>query len=111
MMETRFTPGPWHFVPENAGLMFDHGYGILYGEPDAWGWEKNLFVSVGCSGNVKSALGEGAAEANAHLISAAPDLYAALDRAWNLLCDITGDGHLDIKEQCSAALSKARGES
>lgn len=72
------TPGPWHFVPENTGLMFDHGYGILYGEPDSWGWEKNLYVSVGCSVRVARELGEDTAEANARLIAAAPDLLGAL---------------------------------
>lgn len=75
--QVKHTPGPWHFVEENAGLMMDHGYGILYGEPDAWGWEQNLYVSVGCSLNVERKLGKGAAAANARLIAAAPDMLAA----------------------------------
>lgn len=82
------TPGPWHFVPENAGLMMDHGYGILYGEPDSWGWEKNLYVSVGCSGNVLRELGEGAAEANARLIAAAPETKEQRDELLAALRDI-----------------------
>lgn len=63
------TPGPWHFVHENAGLMQDHGYGLLFGEADVWGWEKNLFISVGCSFRTEAELGKGAGDANAAFIA------------------------------------------
>lgn len=76
--QPKHTPGPWHFVQENAGLMSDHGYGLLHGSPGAGGWEENLFVSVGCSSRAEGALGVGVPEANARLIAAAPDMLAAL---------------------------------
>lgn len=64
------TPGPWVFAEENVGTMFDAGYGLLYGEPGAGGWEKNLYISVGCSGNVDRELGENVGKANAAFIVA-----------------------------------------
>lgn len=71
------TPGPWHFVEENTGLMPDHGYGLLYGQPDAFGWEKNLFISVGASNRARRELGEGAPDANAALIAHLRNLASA----------------------------------
>lgn len=106
------TPGPWHFVEDNAGLMMDHGYGILYGEPDSWGWEKNLYVSVGCSNRVAHELGRGVAEANARLIAAAPDLLDALKGVVTILeavkftVGLRGN-QLTRLEKARAALSKA----
>jgi hypothetical protein len=85
------TPGPWHFVEENAGLMTDHGYGILYGEPDSWGWEKNLYVSVGCSLRVERELGKGVAEANARLIAAAPEMLEALKDLLTIVEGVFGE--------------------
>jgi selenocysteine lyase/cysteine desulfurase len=78
------TPGPWHFDKDNAGLMSDHGYGLLYGDMDVYGGSKDLYVSVGCSGNVERHLGKGVAEANARLIAAAPDMARAVraSHAW-----------------------------
>lgn len=105
MSETKHTPGPWHFVEENAGLMHDHGYGILFGEPDGWGWEKNLYVSVGCSNNVERKLGVGVAKANARLIAAAPDLLEALKA---LLAAIGGEESTDLWcKDARAAIAKA----
>ena len=75
------TPGPWHFVEENAGLMPDHGYGLLHGhpEPGSGGWEKNLYISVGASTRATNALGEGAPEANAaHIARLDPQTVSAL---------------------------------
>jgi hypothetical protein len=103
MKMSKHTPGPWHFVPENTGLMPDHGYGILYGEPDYWGWEKNLYVSVGCSNNVLRELGEGAAEANARLIAAAPDLLAALERMVTDYGDVPDSSDADGQSVIAAA--------
>ena len=64
------TPGPWHFVPENVGMVFDDGYCLLHGQPGAGGWEQNLFVWVGCSVRVERELGAGVPEANAAFIAA-----------------------------------------
>jgi len=48
-------------------------------------------------------------DADAHLISAAPDLYEALERFWEGEC-FRGCSHEDA-EMINAALAKARGES
>lgn len=101
-MSTQHTPGPWHFVEKNVGAMPDHGYCLLHGEPAEFGWEKNLFVVVGASGNAVRALGEGVPEANAKLIAAAPELLEALQeivRNW--------DGEPEDMAAANAAISKA----
>lgn len=113
-MEFKGTPGPWHFVPENAGLMLDHGYGILFGDPDIFGWEKNLFVSVGCSGNAVAALGEGVPEANARAIAAVPDMVKALETfvaQWNACGPNSDFGRYfqNVRDEAVAALLQAKG--
>lgn len=73
------TPGPWHFVEENSGLMPDHGYGLLHGQPGAGGWEENLYLSVGCSTRANDALGNGVPEKNAaHIARLDPQTVHAL---------------------------------
>ena len=55
----------------------------------------------------------GIAEANAHLIAAAPDLYAALQEAEEILSDLPdeGDSYIqEVRRQANQALAKARGE-
>ena len=53
-------------------------------------------------------------EANANLIAAAPDLYAALERIYGrlLMSDRDGDAHITEEDgaMAEAALRKARGE-
>jgi hypothetical protein len=53
-------------------------------------------------------------EANANLIAAAPDLYAALERIYGrlLMSDRDGDAHITEEDGAMAesALKKARGE-
>ena len=50
--------------------------------------------------------------ANAHLIAAAPDLYAALERALNFIANTEGEmgEPLSCGDIARAALAKARGE-
>lgn len=52
-------------------------------------------------------------EANGRLISAAPDLYEALEQASEILHDLIDDGDCFLsgtQKKCRAALAKARGE-
>ena len=53
-------------------------------------------------------------DANAHLIAAAPDLYAALERIYGrlLMSDRDGESHITAEEgeMAESALKKARGE-
>lgn len=104
------TPGPWHFAPENVGKMIDDGYGILFGEADSWGWEKNLYVSVGCSIRAERELGAGVPEANARLIAAAPDLLAVAKEAKDLLInELVKEPDRTVFWKLVAAIAKAEG--
>lgn len=88
MSETKFTPGPWNL---GAGIL------RIY---DA----SNEEVAVATRASPKNRY---AAPANAALIAAAPELYAALDKVLNhSLTHLSGD----VEPVVRAALSKARGE-
>lgn len=106
--ETKFTPGPWRWTDEYTSgdgsrtwsLIGARGYGIL---------------SCDGTGNSPQGLGD---EANAYLISAAPDMYEALERLCALRDDygpFGGETYQDRIDRtwanAKAALSKARGES
>ena len=91
-MATRFTPGPWHYD--------DH---MVYGGP------KMEYVC-----EVSGAASNEFHKANAALISAAPEMYEALEEALNALCGPQGYKGTDTPEGCArekirAALAKARG--
>ena len=99
MAETRFTPGPWEY---DGMVTDDHGHG----------W----FVRP-CAARTISVEGrtDEEADANAHLIAAAPDLYNALNRIMDYAH--TGASVKDIIPEdqpqfiaAYAALAKARGE-
>lgn len=110
-MSTKFTPGPWGSLLSNTywlknGIVIP-GYLITkdrYQENEKWvatAWARS-------PGN----LTHQEAEANAHLLAAAPDLYETLAI---LVLDPTMSFFLrgtDTKafEQATAALAKARGE-
>ena len=93
-MIEKFTPGPWvangDKIETTSGILrsriaiIDDGAGI--DDPDA----------------------------NANLVSAAPDMYEALNRIYNklLISDRDGESHISEKdgEMALAALRKARGE-
>jgi hypothetical protein len=97
--ETKFTPGPW----------FHQG-----DDEDAGGLPVILIESVDSAICEVRANDEGASEedciigeqtnANAHLIAAAPDMYAALQVVSGL------DIHHEALRMVDAALRKARGE-
>lgn len=91
MSETKFTPGPWFIDGQGIGPKSsadDQSYGITMPVAyiEEYDWPENH-------------------EANAHLIAAAPEMYAVL--AW-LNC--RGGLGLDVHKSIEAALAKARGE-
>jgi hypothetical protein len=86
MSETKFTPGPWHWV--------DHGSFINIESKD-------------CSSiaSLFSYATPEIEEPNAHLIAAAPTMYEVLD--W---LDSRGGLGLEVHAVISTALAQARGE-
>jgi hypothetical protein len=98
MGETNFTPGPWHALPFTSNPML-----------------AGVMAADGKS--IAEVIGHHASPANATLIAAAPDLYAALGVALvamqaNLEYATRKDEHalaLGI-EHARAALARARGE-
>lgn len=90
MSETRFTPGPW---------------GVRRTEWDT------IQVMIGPPGDqvgiCEASAFDQKSEANAHLIAAAPDLYAALHA---LVWDGPAVDDSPLWEAARAALAKARGE-
>jgi len=90
-METKWTLGPWRYDRTN-GSPTTGQHMIAGGKPGY------LAEARDC--------GSGDVIANAHLIAAAPDLYAALEMAqlW-----LSVDGRFDM-QGINAALAKARGE-
>lgn len=112
MTDTKFTPGPWikelsssimGKLPDGTGLQVCSVGGTSFGgllddktQAQRTEWARE------------------AAEANAHLIAAAPELYAALVEARRELASINAEGGMgDYNEQLAeieAVLAKARGE-
>jgi hypothetical protein len=114
MPETKFTPGPWVALK---------GCGWCVSRPDAIKRREAALV-VGMT-PCTSLIGSGTfpdndmeSQANAHLIAAAPELYAALEAASDTLdaCgrDTIGTPTCDFfrmqVDECNAVLAKARGE-
>lgn len=107
MADTKFTPGPWeaaqadspkymsavHFLYANKGI----GTVALVGKDHAIVGDADLDVQ----------------NANANLIAAAPELYAALERAVDALASLRGELEPPLTQvvRGRAALAKARGES
>ena len=79
------TPGPWLFDPENVGMTFDSGYGLIAGYTPGSLLAGYEVVHVRCSVRFAEKHGDGVAEANAALVSAArnalPGLLARLEQA------------------------------
>jgi hypothetical protein len=114
MSETKFTPGPWEW---DSGLI----------PPDGPGRYADVYVDGGdkiiASFNEMREFSPAEGRANAHLIAAAPDLYAAAKasvEAYDEMVASLGDdefsapapGSLDSPDITLArtALSRARGE-
>lgn len=94
-METKFTPGPWR-----VSQTYPVGDYCIHAAGCPW-----QLAYIAANTNVDWPL-----EANAHLIAAAPDLYAALERTLSYLTSYPGNSGINAWEQARAALSKARGE-
>ncbi len=105
-METKHTPGPWEV--EELKRHFDQEYLSLH----------NNFILIGNENNSIAYIPaiHPEAEANAHLIAAAPEMYEALKR---LLAAHDADvkhgslialGNSAAADQARAAIAKAQGE-
>ena len=99
-MSENWTKGPWEIMK----------YKDPYGG-------RNLAVEILTDDIIIAKLGieiDEECAANAHLIAAAPDLYAALERIYGrlLMSDRYGESHITAEEgeMAEAALKKARGE-
>jgi hypothetical protein len=106
-MSAKFTAGPWNWWDEKTGRPKRYDLCRLESQTA----RKVIFSNYG--GNGFNALGKDAESvANAHLIAAAPDLYAALEA---VVADLyPWMPHKDVGETAYnaavAALAKARGE-
>jgi hypothetical protein len=105
MIDKKWTPGPWvvdHDYPNDRTPGYANISGAI-GQPE----EHRALAKV-----VVELDGEryGQGEANAALIAAAPDLYAALELAIPLLMTHPNDVGIRRYDVARAALAKARGE-
>lgn len=96
MSNTKFTPGPW--VADTT----DPSDVVVWAVPDP----SDKFIANIGQRVQQVQVAFDCDIANAHLIAAAPDLYAALEMA-QLWLDV--DGRFDM-QGINAALAKARGE-
>ena len=105
-----FTPGPWYVIEGNE----HHGPYITHG-----GWDDicNCYVlpHEGYTGDDKDKpfLFQGQqAEANAHLIAAAPDMYKTLERCVAVIGAFQNPHpeEVEAREYALKTLAKARGE-
>lgn len=96
---TKFTKGPWE-------LFLTGDERCIYIGLDLFGSSNKVVTTVDCDD-----LPEAEAQANAHLIAAAPDLYEALDRLVGEIKDYhVSSSVLDAIEASIYAIAKALGE-
>lgn len=107
MSEPRFTPGPW----------WNESGTIHCKNPKVWTGECHSCVHPAIVNDVywKSDNPDAEHEANAALVAAAPDLYAALEKIRTICESLCGDADeqcaiIEIREIAKSALAKARGE-
>ena len=97
MKNTLHTPAPWKHA--NRGDYDTSGIGIFANNPAGMPY---YVATAGFMGTADHRY----AEANARLISAAPDMFDALQA----IVDAYGDRDTLLIAQCKAALAKAKGE-
>src|SRR5688572_18069701 len=108
MSEPKFTKAPW--------LLADDGSPFVYALNEE-GNQNRFWLNI-ARGFVKGESGEGARVAsnevlaNAQLIAAAPDLYAALDKLLDVYVNnqFNHENLLKAEQEARAALKKAGGE-
>lgn len=118
MTDTRFTPGPWIVSGEiNARYLQGIGSVILVRRAQKDDDRYIAMASLDAMGPERSVQVQTTSDerkANATLISASPDLYAALEHAANLIADMQLNGcpagPIAIPSIVSDSLAKARGE-
>lgn len=114
-MASKFTSGPWSVMMQNVrkeGRAYGHGYmaPIQVGESSNAG---NVLAIVYLGGDGAVYYDRDSVVANAHLIAAAPDLYAALENLVTKLVIDDEEGLIEYAEPIIAArlaLAKAQGE-
>ncbi len=95
--QPKWTPGPWRYDRTNGSP--------TTGEHMIAGAKPGYLAEV-------RDCGSGDVRANTHLIAAAPDLYAALEKALNFITNTESEmgETLPCGDAARAALAKARGE-
>ncbi|MAZ17856.1 MAG: hypothetical protein CL535_16190 [Ahrensia sp.] len=113
--ETKWTPGPW-FVEQSTSREWSgfriHSASETY-DFDAMKVPQSIAITTQNYDGTTYATIKGRQEANAHLIAAAPELYAALVEAIDELeaYEVDASGELYNNPRFNAILAKARGES
>lgn len=109
-MSTQHTPGPWEIVSDHKSprIESDHGEFVCVASVDAAGFVGLRFPNGGAYGP------------DAHLIAAAPDMYAALKAVTDVLIEFREGGEYSGStsiedwpelQAAHAALAKAEGKS
>jgi len=113
MIDTKFTPGEWHWNEDK----WNGGWSGLYSDDDT-----PVLVPQSCNdgddgaawfATVEEADEEGLADADRDLIAAAPVLYRELDRLLQMVnrqSDFNDDSDGGQIQRCAQALLKATGE-
>lgn len=112
MSAGKHTPGPWTYEGDHTHRQFNiRMLGHLIGVRDE---AKHICTVNNLPPHVLANRDQATAEANARLITAAPDLLAALDRAEAFIAgfedDDTQDGIPEMLAAMRAAIAKAKGE-
>jgi hypothetical protein len=114
--ETRFTPGPWFVTNRRdifTGLAAPNTTGEFSAHNDGWHIAEALQNETGIGDGLYHCMSNTETEANAALMAASPDLYAALENTIKLAHDAIEnmtDKEEAILITAQAALAKARGE-
>jgi len=117
MIDTKFTPGSWHWREDKwnggwSGLYSDDDTTVLVPQSRNDGDDGDAWFAT-----VDDADEEGLADADRDLIAAAPDLYEALEIIladyWELSESVDNEAQMyaeTVIDQSRAALAKARGK-
>lgn len=113
-MSEKFTPGPWELGFEAEGDFDSDDSGRSVGWYTGGDVFSGEIVTARDENGEQDVIADNVLKRDAHLIAAAPDLYAALERIYGrlLMSDRDGDAHISEEDgaMAEAALRKARGE-